>query len=103
MLPHKDHYGMTRWTMIPSMNDHTISISAGTIENSDGFFRLPEVSYDVSLVDSISIVHKEGVAYYVFWQPGCVMDEGFNHMVEFAWKEGNTWFYAENEDSGSDY
>lgn len=98
-----DHYGLTQWNMNPTLSGNTMYIPAGIIENSDGRFPLPEVSYDISAVDSVTIVHKEGVAYYVFWQPNCVMEEDFIHMLELAWKEGDTWFYAKNEDSGSDY
>lgn len=103
LTPHLDHYGLTQWNIKPSLEGHLVHLSSGVIENSDGVFELPEVSYDLREIDSITIVHKAGVAYYVFWQPDCVMDEGFNHIVEFMWKEGDTWFYAKNEDSGSDY
>lgn len=103
LKPHVDHYGLTQWTMVPSLDDYTIHLPSGTIENSDGVFELPEVSYDIREVDSITIVHKAGVAYYVFWAPDCVMDEGFTHIIEFIWKEGGVWLYAKNADSRSDY
>lgn len=99
----KDHYGLTVWTIKPSLEGNILTLSSGSIQNSEGVYELPEVSYDISDIDSVTIVCRDGVAYYVFWRPDCVMDEGFHHMLELVWKEGEMWLYAENEDSRSDY
>lgn len=101
MIPFYEHAGTTSWTMRPQIIDGRIFIPQGELTNSTGVYSLPDVTIEPDNIISITIVEKDGTAYYVLWQEDCVMEQGYNHLLELAWKEGTVWRYVENESSWS--
>ena len=101
MIPSYEHAGYTTWTMRPKLKKGCIYIPKGKITNSTGTYKLPAIKVDASEVTSISIVRRGGIAYYVLWpnEYDCRMEDGYDHIIEFAWKEGNVWRYVEDADS----
>lgn len=99
-----DHYPTMSWDLRPSLlQGGLLHIPQGHVSTLETCYTLPEVTFDLSQLNSITIVEQKGVAYYVLWQPGCVMSGDYNHILEFMWKEGETWRYVKNASEGTDH